>query len=148
MQVILTRRHKFTLGDREPFCCLAIRVLKFSGDGIAMCNDRLGSKHLCVKGPGLQRIEIRQELISCEFNSVFSQTEATLQEQIMNVSQLTFTSSAAVCCMFLWRRHSPLLNANKEQFSVFPSCLILTWVKNIYFTFCLCSEDTTFPLTN
>lgn len=52
-------------GDREWFCCLAIRVLKFSWDGTAMCNDRLGSKHLCAQGPGLQWIEIRQERISC-----------------------------------------------------------------------------------
>lgn len=44
IQVILTWRHRFALGDREPFCCLAILVLKFSRDGIAICNDRVGRK--------------------------------------------------------------------------------------------------------
>lgn len=34
----------FTLGNREPFCCLAISLLKFSRDGIAICNDRVGRK--------------------------------------------------------------------------------------------------------
>lgn len=44
MQVTLIRRRRFALGDREPFCCLAISLLKFSRDGIAICNDRVGRK--------------------------------------------------------------------------------------------------------
>lgn len=100
-------------------------VLKFSGDGTAVCNDWLGSKHLCAKGPGLQRIEIRQELISCESYSVFSQTEATLQEQIINVSLLSLPR-AVVCQMFLWRRHPPLPNVSKQEFSALSPCLVLS----------------------
>lgn len=52
---------EFALGDRERCCCLAIRVLKFSGDGLAMCDDRLGRKHLGAQGAGLERTEIRQD---------------------------------------------------------------------------------------
>lgn len=38
-----------------------------------MCNDGLGSKHLSAQGPGLERTEVRQELILRESDAVFSQ---------------------------------------------------------------------------
>lgn len=78
LQVILTWRCRLTLGDTEWSCCLAMRDLKFSGDGTAVCNDRQGSKHLCAQGSGLQWIEIRLGLISREFNSVCFQTQTPL----------------------------------------------------------------------
>ena len=100
-------------GDTEWSCCLAMRGLKFSGDGIAVCQDRGGSKHLCAQGSGLAWIEMRLGLISREAKSVCSQTQTAPQREVTGPPQLTRICSAAFWPLFLQRRCSPSLNANK-----------------------------------